>query len=198
MVPRDDEEHEPEEDRDDLGRVAVAASAAPGPLAAALVAIALVAGALPEAGGAARAAGPPDAAPTSEAYALRVRALVNEERARHGLPPFAKAPCAQRFAERAVAGLAQNGGLRHEPLRGLLRACEAAHGAENLATGQPTPEAVLRSWLASARHRENLLGARYTHLGVAAARAASGRWLVVADFVGFGAADGGRERRGAP
>lgn len=38
--------------------------------------------------------------------------------------------------------------------------------AENIALGQPTGQAVFRSWMESAGHRRNLLNCEYTHHGL--------------------------------
>ena len=37
---------------------------------------------------------------------------------------------------------------------------------ENIAKGQKTPQAVVNAWMNSAGHRENILKASYTHIGV--------------------------------
>lgn len=39
-------------------------------------------------------------------------------------------------------------------------------GGENIAAGQATPEAVVRSWMNSAGHRANIMSANYTKIGV--------------------------------
>lgn len=38
--------------------------------------------------------------------------------------------------------------------------------AENIAQGQPTAEAVVSAWMASPGHRQNILDARFTHIGI--------------------------------
>ena len=38
--------------------------------------------------------------------------------------------------------------------------------AENIAQGQTTPEAVVQAWMNSQGHRENILNANYTHIGI--------------------------------
>lgn len=48
--------------------------------------------------------------------------------------------------------------------------------AENIALGQPTGQAVFRSWMDSAGHRRNMLNCEYTHHGVGVA---GGYWTHV-------------------
>lgn len=38
--------------------------------------------------------------------------------------------------------------------------------AENIAQGQPSAEAVVKAWMASPGHRQNILDARFTHIGI--------------------------------
>jgi uncharacterized protein YkwD len=37
---------------------------------------------------------------------------------------------------------------------------------ENIAAGYPTPESVVAGWMASPGHRENILSAQFTEIGV--------------------------------
>ncbi len=45
---------------------------------------------------------------------------------------------------------------------------------ENIAKGQPTPAAVMNSWMNSAGHRGNILGANYNQIGVGVAKDSKG------------------------
>lgn len=45
---------------------------------------------------------------------------------------------------------------------------------ENIAYGQQTPEAVMKSWMNSAGHKANILSPSYTHIGVGLAKNSSG------------------------
>ena len=122
---------------------------------------------------------------SGDRYAVRLLDLANRERSRRGLAPLRAARCAQDPAQRQVERIAREGTLRHQPLRDVLRACDARRAGENLGTGQATPEDLLRAWMASSRHRSNLLASHFTHVGLAAARSAAGRWYAVAVFVAF-------------
>lgn len=48
------------------------------------------------------------------------------------------------------------------------------YAAENIAMGQQTPEAVVKSWMNSEGHRKNILNPNYTDLGVGLAKTSSG------------------------
>jgi uncharacterized protein YkwD len=37
---------------------------------------------------------------------------------------------------------------------------------ENIAKGQPSPEAVVNAWMNSSGHRANILNSTFTHIGV--------------------------------
>ncbi len=45
---------------------------------------------------------------------------------------------------------------------------------ENIAYGQQTPAAVMKSWMNSSGHRANILSPSYTHIGVGLAKSSSG------------------------
>jgi uncharacterized protein YkwD len=126
-----------------------------------------------------------EAAVSADAYAGRLLELVNHERGRHGLQPLRRTRCAEELAGPWSHRLARRDALQHRPIRDLLRACDARRAAENLGAGQPTPDALLRSWLASARHRANLLNPTLTHVGLGVARSERGSWYAVAHFVAF-------------
>ena len=40
------------------------------------------------------------------------------------------------------------------------------HYGENIAYGQTTSEDVMNAWMNSAGHRANILGEKYTHIGI--------------------------------
>jgi uncharacterized protein YkwD len=122
---------------------------------------------------------------SGDAYAGRLLELVNRERGRHGVRPLRRSACAQDLAERWSDRLARKRALRHQPIRDVMRACDATRAAENLGAGQPTPDELLQRWLASSQHRKNLLSPKLTHVGLGAARSERGSWYAVADFVAF-------------
>ncbi len=125
------------------------------------------------------------AATSSEAYASRIFSLINAERSRRGLPRLRRASCASAFAERWSVHLARSQNLRHQSLRPMLKSCEARRVAENIGYGNVTADALMKTWMASAHHRANILNPRLGYLGVGAARSKSGHWYAVQDFLGF-------------
>lgn len=82
----------------------------------------------------------------------------NLARRRHGLPTLRVCPKLQEQSRNHAAWMARSGKMQHGRHPGA---------AENIATGQRTPSAVLRSWMNSKGHRANILGS-YTRIGAAA------------------------------
>ena len=81
-------------------------------------------------------------------------------KSRGSLPPLRVCPKLQAAARSNAAWMARSGKMQHGRHPGA---------AENIATGQRTPSAVLRSWMNSKGHRANILGS-YTRIGAAAYR----------------------------
>ncbi|HEX3026333.1 MAG TPA: CAP domain-containing protein, partial [Clostridia bacterium] len=46
---------------------------------------------------------------------------------------------------------------------------------ENIAMGQPTPQAVMTAWMNSPGHRSNILSATYNQIGVGVAKNSRGQ-----------------------
>lgn len=114
--------------------------------------------------------------------------LVNLDRARFGLPPLERDPALDRVAERHALDMRDNDFVAHvSPQSGSVadraRAARYAHLAlgENVARDESVysaQEALMRSL----GHRENILNARFTHLGVGVAieeRLSGGRALSI-------------------
>jgi len=125
------------------------------------------------------------AQPSSDAYEDRIFALMNAERRRHGMRPLRRGSCASSYAERWSGQLARNQRLHHQSLRPLLRSCGARRAAENIGYGNVSAEVLMKKWMASSRHRANILDPRLSYVGVGAARSKSGHWYAVQDFLGF-------------
>lgn len=146
-------------------------------LAAAAVAAPLAACAYPAspAAPASAPASPPPAgsAAAPDEMAAEVARLVNEHRARIGCPPLAWDALAARAAQAHSDDMARRGYFSHVSPEGRnvgdrLRAAGASWRAvgENIAEGQPTAALVVRGWLASPGHRENIENCAYTRQGV--------------------------------
>ena len=124
-------------------------------------------------------AGPVTAAPAdSSGFAASVLDLTNIERTRAGLSPLTPSPQLQEAAQSYSQVLASSGCFGHTcgPLSDLAdRDGQAGYSGwtslgENIASGYPTPEAVVAGWMASPGHRANILSPAYTELGVGVAR----------------------------
>ncbi|MBY5644774.1 CAP domain-containing protein [Rhizobium leguminosarum] len=108
--------------------------------------------------------------------------LVNQLRAKNGLPPLAVDPAASNAALFQAKRMASAGKMTH--LMGMTDSFGArvkASGvrlpaAENIASGQQSVDAVVTAWINSPHHLENMLG-RYGGLGVAVAHNTSSRNL---------------------
>lgn len=109
----------------------------------------------------------------ANAFELQVFRLVNEERTSRGI---AALTLNSRLTELAVlksTDMRNNDYFSHTsptygtPSQMLDRFGVAwrAYG-ENIAEGQATPEAVMRSWMNSPGHRANILDPRFTDIGV--------------------------------
>ena len=125
---------------------------------------------------------PPEAGRADD-VAARVLALVNEARAAPrqcgGQPfqpvrPLALNTQLTQAAARHAQDMAQHGFLAHEGRDGSTPADRATRAGypwrsigENVASGQTTPEQVVRDWLRSPEHCGNIMEARFTEMGVA-------------------------------
>jgi uncharacterized protein YkwD len=121
---------------------------------------------------------PPTAAPSGpEALTDPERELydlINEARAKAGLPPLILDDRLVAAAREHSADMAQSGRCRHKGSDGsLARQRIVAHGypannwtGENIKCSTATPQAALRWWLRSSPHRRNILHRHYTHIGV--------------------------------
>ncbi|MBC9820901.1 CAP domain-containing protein [Terrabacter sp. MAHUQ-38] len=113
------------------------------------------------------------APPPRAGVSRQVVALVNVERARAGCGPVASDPALTRAAQRHSDDMAARGYFSHTGPDGTtfadrIRAAGYAGDAiaENIAAGQTTAKAVMKSWMGSADHRADILGCTYRDLGV--------------------------------
>ena len=127
----------------------------------------------------------PDVPTTSpaQAYQDRVLVLTNAERTQRGLPALALSGCADGYANTWSGTLAGLGALLHQALSPILTTCGASSAGENVAYGNVTPEQLVAMWMNSAGHRDNILNARFSHIGVGATLTSTGRWYGVQVFI---------------
>lgn len=111
----------------------------------------------------------------------------NIERKKVNLAPLRADRLVSLAASAQAANMAQHAILSHE-LDGQSvgdRLANLGFGwvkcGENIAHGQETPTAAIESWMNSPGHRANLLGEKYTHIGVACSHAPDGQkyWTMV-------------------
>lgn len=110
---------------------------------------------------------------TTKNIEVQVQQLVNQERSKAGLKPLAMDWELQRTARTKACDMSQKGYFSHtSPTYGspfdMMRQFGISYktAGENIAQGQRTPQEVMKSWMNSQGHRENILKPEYTHIGV--------------------------------
>jgi uncharacterized protein YkwD len=108
-----------------------------------------------------------------QAWQARILELVNQERTLAGLPALARNAILEAQATQYACEMIHYGFFAHvNPFTGTEvedRADEFGYEwwmGENLAAGQPTPEAAFNAWMNSEGHRYNILHPQCTELGV--------------------------------
>ena len=111
--------------------------------------------------------------------------LINDYRVRNGLVRVKLEPSLVKIAQTQADAMAAQDQMSHDlpglgGLKGRLRAggYRSAVAAENLGAGYRTLGAALVGWRESPGHRENLLRADVTQLGIALAQTPRGRFKV--------------------
>jgi uncharacterized protein YkwD len=115
--------------------------------------------------------------------AARVLVLTNEARSRArkcgtqyfgAAPPLKANPLLERAAAVHAQDMAQHSYLEHESRDGASPADRATRTGypwrsvgENIASGQTSPEQVVRDWIGSPEHCANLMSPSFTEMGVA-------------------------------
>ena len=106
-------------------------------------------------------------------------ALINEERAKHGLHAYVFDEAVDAASETRIGELEEvfshnrNGGKRFSTILTDF-GISYSSAAEIIAAGQTSPELVLDAWLNSPRHCGRILSSEYTRIGVAHDRAENG------------------------
>ena len=104
-------------------------------------------------------------------YVQEVIRLVNEERKKAGLAPLKQNTALAKAAAKRAEEITEN--FSHTRPDGTL--CFSVFneydidnwgGAENIAWGQSTPQAVMNTWMNSEGHRDNILSSYMTDIGV--------------------------------
>ncbi len=108
------------------------------------------------------------------AYAMEVLRLVNVERARVGVADLQWDEPAATVAHGHSVDMQVRGFFSHDNPSGQDPGARMIAGGmtgyqawgENIARGQQSPAAVMASWMGSQGHRDNILRAIFTHVGV--------------------------------
>ncbi|UNO39721.1 CAP domain-containing protein [Streptomyces sp. MST-110588] len=124
----------------------------------------------------------PDA--PSSSVVSQVLTLVNQERAKAGVPPLTADPQLDRQAQDFSEDMARRGFFSHTDPDGRspwdrARAAGVENlGGENIARGQADARAVMETWMNSPGHRANILNRDYKTLGVGVHFGPGGPWWV--------------------
>ncbi|MDP9865490.1 MULTISPECIES: CAP domain-containing protein [Streptosporangium] len=126
---------------------------------------------------------PPPAGTVGTAEENEVVRLTNAERAKGGCQPLKHDAQLRKAAYGHSADMAEQGYFSHTSKDGRsfmdrIRGAGFTGGsgwAENIAMGQPTPAAVVGSWMNSSGHKANIMNCKYTLIGVGAAKNAKGQ-----------------------
>ncbi|MEZ7128927.1 CAP domain-containing protein [Nonomuraea sp. AD125B] len=115
--------------------------------------------------------------------------LTNAERAKGGCGPLTHDAKLRRAAFGHSADMAKNDYFEHDSQDGRdmvdrIRATgfTGSAWAENIAMGQRTAAEVVKGWMNSDGHRENIMNCAYTHIGVGAAKNGQGPLYWTQDF----------------
>jgi hypothetical protein len=99
-------------------------------------------------------------------------AMLNSERAAHGLPSLAVSGDLTAAARAQASRMAASRTLAHTPNLGGAVCCWSTVG-ENVGEG-PTPSSVESAFMRSTEHRANILSSAYTQVGIGAVADSSG------------------------
>lgn len=105
-------------------------------------------------------------ASSAEEFAAALVTLTNEQRTAVGLATLAVSACATEQAVQRAGVLVAEDRFEHDPLAPVQAACGGRAVGENLALGYRTPAEMTAGWMGSTGHRENILRASYTSIGI--------------------------------
>ncbi|MFC6458669.1 MULTISPECIES: CAP domain-containing protein [Paenibacillus] len=111
---------------------------------------------------------------SQSAFADQVVTLVNQERAKAGLPALTSDSKLANMAMDKAKDMYSNNYFDHtSPTYGspfdMMKqyGISYTYAGENIAKGQRNPEEVMNAWMNSAGHRQNIMSPNYTKIGVA-------------------------------
>lgn len=120
----------------------------------------------------------------------QVITLVNKQRAMNGLQPLTKNWTLAKMARCKSQDMVTHNYFSHtSPTYGSPFTMMQNFGinftaaGENIAEGQPTPQAVMNAWMNSPGHRANILSPAYNQIGVGMAKTSNGVIYWTQDFI---------------
>ena len=116
-------------------------------------------------------------------FQKRVVELVNIERQKEGLKPLSADPLLMKGAAAKSQDMVANGYFSHNsPKYGspfnMMKTFGISYryAGENIASGQRSPESVVRAWMNSPGHRANIMSSKFNKIGVGYAYTAGGSY----------------------
>ncbi|MCU1599439.1 MAG: Allergen V5/Tpx related-like protein [Frankiales bacterium] len=121
---------------------------------------------------------------SAETYPEAVLRYTNYERGKAGVSPLKLSFCMRdQFAGPWAKHLAATRTLVHQSLTPMMSRCHGNAAAENIASGNWTPQQMVNAWMNSQGHRKNLLNPSYNYIGIGAVRGSDGHVYGVQDFL---------------
>ncbi|MFF2857619.1 MULTISPECIES: CAP domain-containing protein [unclassified Peribacillus] len=109
----------------------------------------------------------------SQSVEQQVLSLVNEERLKRGLPSLKMDTSISHVAILKSEDMRDSNYFNHtSPRYGspfeMMKSFGISYkyAGENIAAGQPSADAVMKSWMNSPGHKANILNKNYTHIGI--------------------------------
>ena len=121
---------------------------------------------------------PPEKIPQEEDHPL-IDAH-NAIRAKYGLPLFKEDQQLMVYAQRWADSMAKRNNMVHQSLRHLMGGWSTM--GENIAMGQGSVDEVMRDWMNSHGHRQNILNRSYNCIGIGLTRSGNGTLFWCVDF----------------
>ena len=127
---------------------------------------------------------------TTETYEGQVIALVNKERTAAGLPALKENKKLSEVAKLKAIDIRDKDYFSHtSPTYGspfdMMKQYGITYGAagENIAKGHRSPEEVMKGWMNSQGHKENILSSNFTEIGIGYVTDSSGTTFWVQMFI---------------
>jgi uncharacterized protein YkwD len=115
--------------------------------------------------------------------------LTNKERAKEKMPPLEPNPLLFKMAREHSANMAKKGEMNHvldgktPPDRAKAAGYDYLNIAENIAAAENTPlPDVMKGWMDSKIHRDNILSKEVTEIGLGIARTEKGEYFYTQVF----------------